>query len=130
MAQNIGDGIPNTIGLLFTATNRYISSKNVFQLIFALLIFHSGRFTGTRPNHRHRKLVGLLPAEYTGLFNSVSSGGPEIPFRGGRVDAAEPNNPGVPQPEQNLKTHIAAFARQGFSQTDMISLVACGWVLP
>ncbi|KAJ7792458.1 heme peroxidase [Mycena leptocephala] len=89
------------------------------------LHFH-GRFTGTRPNHRHRKLVGLLPAEYTGLFNSVSSGGPEIPFRGGRVDAAEPNNPGVPQPEQNLKTHIAAFARQGFSQTDMISLVACG----
>jgi hypothetical protein len=57
------------------------------------------------------------------------SGGPEIAFRGGRVDAAEANPPGVPQPDQGLNAHIAAFARQGFTQTDMISLVACGWVL-
>ncbi|PPQ66407.1 hypothetical protein CVT26_011276 [Gymnopilus dilepis] len=54
------------------------------------------------------------------------SGGPEIAFRGGRVDAAEPNAPGVPQPQQDLPAHIAAFARQGFTQKEMISLVACG----
>ncbi|KAJ7210136.1 heme peroxidase [Mycena pura] len=53
-------------------------------------------------------------------------GGPEIAFRGGRVDAGEPNAPGVPQPQQDLQTHIDAFARQGFTQTEMISLVACG----
>ncbi|KAF7340536.1 Peroxidase [Mycena sanguinolenta] len=53
-------------------------------------------------------------------------GGPEIPFRGGRIDATEPNAPGVPEPEQDLDSHIAAFARQGFTQTEMISLVACG----
>ncbi|KAJ7185156.1 heme peroxidase [Mycena haematopus] len=53
-------------------------------------------------------------------------GGPEIPFRGGRVDAAGPNAPGVPQPQDSLDTHIADFARQGFTQTEMISLVACG----
>ncbi|KAJ7362584.1 heme peroxidase [Mycena albidolilacea] len=54
------------------------------------------------------------------------SGGPEIVFRSGRVDAAEANPPGVPQPDQGLNAYIAAFARQGFMQTDMISLIACG----
>ncbi|KAJ6526723.1 heme peroxidase [Mycena capillaripes] len=53
-------------------------------------------------------------------------GGPQIAFRGGRVDAGEPNAPGVPQPQQDLNTHIASFARQGFTQTEMISLIACG----
>ncbi|KAF8170340.1 heme peroxidase [Mycena galopus ATCC 62051] len=53
-------------------------------------------------------------------------GGPEIPYRGGRVDAQEPNAAGVPQPQDTLDTHIADFARQGFTQTEMISLVACG----
>ncbi|KAF7351640.1 Peroxidase [Mycena sanguinolenta] len=53
-------------------------------------------------------------------------GGPEVAFRGGRIDATEPNAPGVPEPEQDLDSHIAAFARQGFTKTEMISLVACG----
>ncbi|KAF7343034.1 Peroxidase [Mycena venus] len=53
-------------------------------------------------------------------------GGPQIPFRGGRVDATEPNLPGVPEPEQTLDSHIATFAKQGFTQDEMIGLVACG----
>lgn len=57
------------------------------------------------------------------------SGGPEIAFRGGRIDAAVPNAPGVPGPEQDLDSHIASFARQGFTQTEMIGLVACGCVV-
>jgi hypothetical protein len=56
------------------------------------------------------------------------SGGPEIAFRGGRIDAGEPNTPGVPEPQQDLDSHIAAFARQGFTQTEMIKLIACGYV--
>ncbi|KAJ6482926.1 heme peroxidase [Mycena vitilis] len=52
--------------------------------------------------------------------------GPEIAFRGGRVDALEPNAPGVPEPQDVLASHIASFARQGFTQTEMIGLVACG----
>jgi hypothetical protein len=56
------------------------------------------------------------------------SGGPEIAFRGGRVDALEPNVAGVPEPQQDLDSHIASFARQGFTQTEMIGLVACGCV--
>ncbi|KAF7328298.1 Peroxidase [Mycena sanguinolenta] len=38
-----------------------------------------------------------------------SCGGPEIAFRGGRIDAGQPNAPGVPEPQQ-----------------EMIGLVACG----
>ncbi|KAF8126229.1 heme peroxidase [Mycena galopus ATCC 62051] len=57
---------------------------------------------------------------------SKYSGGPEITFRGGRVDATVANAPGVPEPQQDLDSHIASFARQGFTQTEMIGLVACG----
>ncbi|KAF8172217.1 heme peroxidase [Mycena galopus ATCC 62051] len=53
-------------------------------------------------------------------------GGPEIPFRGGRLDAGEANAPGVPQPQQDLDDHTAAFAKMGFSPTEMIGLLACG----
>ncbi|RPD56155.1 heme peroxidase [Lentinus tigrinus ALCF2SS1-7] len=53
-------------------------------------------------------------------------GGPDIPFRGGRIDATGPNNPGVPEPQQDLASHTAAFKRQGFNPTEMITLVACG----
>ncbi|KAJ7920561.1 heme peroxidase [Mycena leptocephala] len=60
------------------------------------------------------------------LIAIETCGGPEIAFRGGRVDAAVPNAPGVPAPEQGLDSHIASFARQGFTQTEMIGLVACG----
>ncbi|KAJ6471466.1 putative L-ascorbate oxidase [Mycena sanguinolenta] len=60
------------------------------------------------------------------LIAIENCGGPEIAFRGGRLDAGEANAPGVPQPQQSLDSHIAAFARQGFTQTEMIGLVACG----
>ncbi|KAJ7473684.1 heme peroxidase [Mycena galericulata] len=52
--------------------------------------------------------------------------GPEIAFSGGRIDAGAPNAPGVPQPQDPLEAHIADFARAGFTQTEMIGLVACG----
>nr|VWO95589.1 Histidine kinase [Ganoderma boninense] len=53
-------------------------------------------------------------------------GGPHLPFRGGRVDATEAGVPGVPQPQESLDSHTASFARQGFNQTEMITLIACG----
>ncbi|KAJ7906150.1 heme peroxidase [Mycena leptocephala] len=59
-------------------------------------------------------------------WHSISKRRPRnrIPRRaGGRRG---PNNPGVPEPEQSLDSHIASFARQGFTQTEMIGLVACG----
>ena len=54
------------------------------------------------------------------------SGGPEIPYRFGRVDAMKPNNPGVPEPQQPLADHISSFKKQGFTKEEMIGLVACG----
>ncbi|KZV95573.1 heme peroxidase [Exidia glandulosa HHB12029] len=53
-------------------------------------------------------------------------GGPKIAYRAGRVDALEPNAPGVPEPQDSVESHIANFARQGFTQEEMIGLVACG----
>ncbi|KAH8077081.1 heme peroxidase [Cristinia sonorae] len=53
-------------------------------------------------------------------------GGPKIPYRGGRIDALQPNSPGVPEPQQSIEEHIASFARQGFTKADMIGLTACG----
>jgi catalase (peroxidase I) len=55
-------------------------------------------------------------------------GGPDIPFRAGRVDAQAPSQitNGVPVPQQDLATHTADFARLGFNATEMIGLVACG----
>ncbi|KAJ6534289.1 heme peroxidase [Mycena capillaripes] len=93
--ENAGDAFPNTIGLLFGVTNRYVSMADSLVLGPIIAI--------------------------------ENCGGPEIEFHGGRVDAGKANNPGVPQPGQDLKAHIASFARQGFSPTEMISLVACGY---
>jgi catalase (peroxidase I) len=57
------------------------------------------------------------------------SGGPKINFRGGRIDAKQPDPTGVPQPQDSLQSHTAAFVRAGFSAVEMIQLVACGHTL-
>ncbi|KAF7337433.1 Peroxidase [Mycena sanguinolenta] len=94
--ENAGDGFDNTM-----------------TLIFLLAIVN--RYISISDNIA---LAALIAIE--------NCGGPEIAFRGGRVDAAVPNAPGVPEPQQDLASHIASFARQGFTQTEMIGLVACG----
>ncbi|KAF2638855.1 heme peroxidase [Massarina eburnea CBS 473.64] len=55
--------------------------------------------------------------------------GYEIPLRVGRVDATEAGQAGVPEPQQDLATHTEKFKKQGFNQTEMIELVACGHTL-
>ncbi|KAH8930466.1 heme peroxidase [Atractiella rhizophila] len=60
------------------------------------------------------------------IFSLVGCGGPLIPFRSGRIDATSEGRAGVPQPQEDLATHIEAFRKQGFNQTEMIQLVACG----
>ncbi|KAJ6483278.1 heme peroxidase [Mycena sanguinolenta] len=62
-----------------------------------------------------------------GAINAViACGGPVIPFRGGRIDATEAGPATVPEPQQDLASHIASFQAQGFNETEMIALVACG----
>ncbi|KAL8736834.1 MAG: hypothetical protein Q9181_002276 [Wetmoreana brouardii] len=53
-------------------------------------------------------------------------GGPNIPFRGGRVDATGPGRSGVCEPETDIKTTLSNFAGAGFNQQDTIGLTACG----
>jgi hypothetical protein len=47
-------------------------------------------------------------------------------FRGGRVDATQAGPPGVPSVEFDIQSLTESFARQGFTPTEMIQLVACG----
>ncbi|KAF8635531.1 hypothetical protein AX17_003914 [Amanita inopinata Kibby_2008] len=63
------------------------------------------------------------------IFAVSTCGGPMIPFRGGRVDATGAGTEGPPEPQQDLQTHLQIFSRAGFSQADMIALVACGHTL-
>ncbi|KAM5540907.1 hypothetical protein V8D89_005551 [Ganoderma adspersum] len=73
------------------------------------------------------RYVGVADFIALGAKTAVEQcGGPHLPFRGGRVDATEAGVPGVPQPQESLDSHTASFARQGFNQTEMITLIACG----
>ncbi|KAK1230801.1 hypothetical protein PQX77_006101 [Marasmius sp. AFHP31] len=63
------------------------------------------------------------------IFAYANCGGPNhtsFPFRAGRVDAKSAGPPGVPEPQQDLQSHIDSFKRQGFTPSEMIALVACG----
>ncbi|KAL0057382.1 hypothetical protein AAF712_015978 [Marasmius tenuissimus] len=63
------------------------------------------------------------------IFAYGSCGGPShvsIPYRAGRKDATSAGPPGVPEPHQDVKSHIESFRRQGFNQEEMIALIACG----
>lgn len=53
-------------------------------------------------------------------------GGPIIPFRGGRIDTWIAGAEGAPEPQFDLPTLTEISRRQGFNQTDMIKMVACG----
>jgi hypothetical protein len=63
------------------------------------------------------------------VFGISACGGPIIPYRAGRADATGAGPATVPEPQQDLASHIESFRRQGFNQTEMISLVACGHTL-
>ncbi|KAK1712134.1 heme peroxidase [Colletotrichum lupini] len=80
--------------------------------------------------HTPRSSIADLLA--LGVYTSLANcGGPQLPFRAGRLDATEADASGVltPQPHQDLESHKSIFSRAGFSDTDMISLVACGHTL-
>ncbi|KAF8163594.1 L-ascorbate oxidase [Crassisporium funariophilum] len=60
------------------------------------------------------------------IFAVATCGGPIIPFRGNRTDTYTPGGTGTPEPQHDLATLTDSFRKQGFSQTEMIKLVACG----
>ncbi|GJC84140.1 WSC domain-containing protein ARB_07870 [Colletotrichum liriopes] len=60
---------------------------------------------------------------------NAGCGGAQMPFRAGRIDAVEAGPAGVPEPDTPLDTTRSTFARAGFSESEMIALVACGHTL-
>ena len=66
-------------------------------------------------------LIALGVAMATGVC-----GGPQIPLRGGRIDATGPGASGVPEPETDIKTTLTEFSGAGFDQEDAIGLTVCG----
>lgn len=65
-----------------------------------------------------------------GVYASVRScGGPVVPVRGGRKDATEAGDPGVPQPQNTISIFTNQFDRMGFTVPEMIQVTACGHTL-
>lgn len=60
------------------------------------------------------------------VASAASCGGQKVPLRMGRTDATEAGRPGVPKPEHDFNKTLSAFEEAGFTQQDMIALVACG----
>lgn len=71
-------------------------------------------------------IVGADIIALGGVFAVATCGGPIVPFRGGRIDAWTPGGFGTPEPQQDLDTLTESFRKQGFSNTEMITLTACG----
>ncbi|KAJ8094289.1 hypothetical protein PM082_006829 [Marasmius tenuissimus] len=66
------------------------------------------------------------------VFGDAACGGStraHIPFQPGRIDARSAGPPGIPEPQQDLQSHIESFKRQEFNQSEMVALVACGHAL-
>jgi hypothetical protein len=62
-----------------------------------------------------------------GVYYAVRScSGPVVPIAAGRVDAKAAGPIGVPLPQNTAFTFEQQFLRMGFSQTEMIQVVACG----
>ncbi|TDZ13170.1 WSC domain-containing protein [Colletotrichum spinosum] len=60
---------------------------------------------------------------------NAGCGGARMPFRAGRIDAGAAGPAGVPEPFTPLNATMSRFAGAGFSQKEMIELVACGHTL-
>lgn len=75
--------------------------------------------------HTTRSSISDLIA--LGTYSAVRNcNGPRIPIRVGRVDATEAGPEGVPEPQDDLTSIVTQFASMGFSQQDMIQMIACG----
>ncbi|KAK7746591.1 hypothetical protein SLS62_009312 [Diatrype stigma] len=81
-----------------------------------LYLFHSAKSS----------MADMIAMAVTLAVGSCSEGAVNVPYRGGRIDATEAGPLGVPEPQQDLEQHTSIFQKQGFNQTEMIGLVACG----
>lgn len=63
------------------------------------------------------------------VFALATCGGPVVPYQGGRTDALSAGVAGVPEPQNDISVITDRFRLAGFSQSEMITLTACGHTL-
>ncbi|GAP84127.1 putative WSC domain-containing protein [Rosellinia necatrix] len=121
MATTTIAGGPRQGGLDGSLQYELTSSDNIGPAFTTTLKFMADYYTS-------RSSVADLLA--LGVYYAVRScGGPVVPIAGGRIDAKEGGPLGVPLPQNTAFTFGQQFARMGFSQTEMIQVVACGHTL-
>jgi len=98
-SENVGSGIPTSIQFFQIAQTPRVSMADIIAM-------------------------GALQA-----VQSCSAGKIILPFRAGRINAESAGPAGVPEPHQDLDSHTKAFARQNFTVSEMIAVVACGHTL-
>lgn len=71
-------------------------------------------------------MADLIALNVVTSVGGCSSPTLRIPLRGGRIDATEGGETGVPEPESSLEETLAISAKTGFNQSD---LIACSFAL-
>ncbi|KAF9257844.1 heme peroxidase [Marasmius fiardii PR-910] len=74
----------------------------------------------------HVSMADLIALSVSLSIGSCSSPTITIPLRGGRIDATEGGEFGVPEPETSIEETLGQFEHAGFNQVDAIGLTACG----
>ncbi|KAG7091589.1 hypothetical protein E1B28_010610 [Marasmius oreades] len=74
----------------------------------------------------HVSMADLIALSVSLSIGSCSSPTITIPLRGGRIDATEGGEFGVPEPETSIEETLHQFEHAGFNQADAIGLTACG----
>ncbi|KAH7303941.1 WSC domain-containing protein [Stachybotrys elegans] len=100
---------------IFFELDRAENAGSAFNNTFG---FFSG-FYNTRASASDLIALGVITS-------TARCGGSVIPFRAGRKDANQAGPAGVPEPQTDLETTLATFNKAGFSEQDMIAMVACG----
>ncbi|KAI1310047.1 heme peroxidase [Xylaria venustula] len=118
MATTTIAGGPRQGGMDGSLQYEITSSDNIGPAFNTTLTFMADYYTSKS---------GVADLLALGVYYAVRScGGPIVPIAGGRVDATAGGPIGVPLPQNSAFTFQQQFTRMGFSQTEMIQVVACG----
>jgi hypothetical protein len=61
------------------------------------------------------------------IVSSASCSGPQLTFKGGRVDATGGGRSGVPEPEQSANEYFDAMEKIGMNKTEGIQFIAVSY---
>ncbi|KAI1170310.1 heme peroxidase [Nemania sp. FL0916] len=118
MATTTIAGGPRQGGLDGSLQYELTSSDNIGPAFNTTLKFMADYYTSRS---------GVADLIALGVYYAVRScGGPVVPIAAGRIDATESGPIGVPLPQNSAFTFGQQFTRMGFSQEEMIQVVACG----